>query len=347
MKIGTITFHWANNYGAVLQTYALQKFLKNNKIDTEVINYVPSKLYFREVLRDYVRRNKNNIQKRKYINTFINNEVALSKKKYGKYKNLCSTEYNAVITGSDQIWNEWFLFNSEKAPNLSYYLGFCKENCKRISYAASFGTERLKLDTVNTVKPQLEKFAGISVRENTGKQIIEDLGLKAVRVCDPTLLLERDIYEEMIKNINPLKNEDYIFSYVLRNDGGASKRVIEEVQKQNGINEFLISKNSSLDVYQWLLGIKNSSFVVTNSFHATVFALLFHKPFFTVPVQGKNMNDRIVTLLNDVGLSARFGEFNGEQTKSVFEPIDWDLVDNRIKKIRKESSLWLINCIKS
>lgn len=347
MKIGTITFHWANNYGAVLQTYALQKFLKNNKIDTEVVNYVPSKLYFRDILRDYVRRNKNNITKRKYIKTFINNEVVLSKKKYGKYKNLFNTEYNAVITGSDQIWNEWFLFNSEKAPNLSYYLGFCKENCKRISYAASFGTEQLKSDTVNIVKSQLEKFSGISVRENTGKQIVEDLGLKAVRVCDPTLLLESNVYEEMIKNVNPPKSNDYIFSYILRNDGGASNRVITEVQKQNKVEEVLISKNSSLDVYQWLLAIKNSSFVVTNSFHATVFALLFHKPFFTVPVEGKNMNDRIITLLNDVGLSERFGEFDNEQTKTVLEPIDWDLVDNRIKKIRKESSSWLINCIKS
>ena len=157
MKIGTITFHWANNYGAVLQAYALQQFLKNEGYDTEIIDYKPAKLYFRELIRDAI-FNRKNLTKRRKIRKFVKKHIYLSDKiAYQSNKVSKINAYDTVICGSDQIWNA-------VQANPVFFLDFVK-NKKRISYAASMGNTKIPEDQQNRFRQLINNFDTISVRE--------------------------------------------------------------------------------------------------------------------------------------------------------------------------------------
>lgn len=340
MKIGTITFHWANNYGAVLQAFALQQFLLKNGYDTEVLDYKPGKLYFREIIRDAI-TDSNKLKKRKKIQKFIKKNLHVSHKStYHSNAIPKLNDYDTIICGSDQIWNEWILFHAENEPCLAYYLGTVPDNVKKISYAASFGTNTLKDKTKEIVYPVLSDFRGISVRENTAIEMLKDINISAIRVCDPTLLLCADDYKTLLTNSTVQSKK--VFPFILHKGQTNANNIVNYVKK---LFDDTSDIKQSLEVSEWLSSIDNCDIVVTNSFHATVFAILFHKNFITLPVEGKDMNDRIITLLITVGLSDHFC-MNSENIDScINDNIDWDSVDKRINEIKKESSTWLINCI--
>lgn len=341
MKIGTITFHWGINYGAVLQAYALQQYLKQNQYDTEIINYIP----FRVKLIQTIIRVKNlkisEFVKEKRINRFRKQCLNLSRKTYYTNSSLIKKchDYGVYICGSDQIWNESFALFAEGRPTLSYYLNFVKTDKTRISYATSFGTNKLSPKVINLVKPELKKFKNISVRENTGKAIIQDMGFQATLVVDPTLLLEREPYENLIEN-KRIKEQYQLFSYILHKNQTTA----------NAINDYVFDKyfNKSVDkkynqepigIIEWLYNVKNSRFVLTNSFHGAIFAIIFHKSFIVIPVEGSKMNDRITTLLSSVGLENRIiDRFNeNEIDKLMKETIEWEQVDSKVQQLRKSS----------
>jgi len=340
MKIGTITFHWANNYGAVLQAYALQQFLKNNGYDTEIIDYKPARLYFREIIRDVI-YNRSNLSKRRKLRKFVKNHVRISNKvAYLSNKVSKISEYDVIICGSDQIWNEWFLFNAEKNPCLVYYLGTVGKAAKRISYAASFGTNVLMEQTKTLIQPILEGFSGISVRENTAVEILKDINILAIRVCDPTLLLRGEDYRSIFADTVVRKRS--VFPFVLHKNQDAANEIVRYVKRH--FNDDL-NTEPSLSVYEWLKSIDSCDIVVTNSFHATVFSILFHKNFIVLPVDGKDMNDRIITLLDSVGLSSHFCMDKEAVERCIIDKIDWKSIDKYINEIKVASSRWLINCI--
>lgn len=338
MKIATITFHWANNYGAVLQAYALQQFINQQGIDSEVINYIPFKLYARETLRQIFRRNMDFFKKRKKIREFVRTYVNCSSKTYFNYKQLCKCKYDVVIAGSDQIWNEWFLFHAEKKPCLSYYLKFCPKQCKKIGYAVSFGTEELKAETKKIVLPQLQEFCAIGVRENSGQRILSDLQITNQLVCDPTLLLKREHYESLLHISS--KNIVDVFEYIIRGNR-ETDRVVTKVTEQLGV---IRKPQNNVGVCEWLSALNNARLVVTDSFHATVFSLLFHKPFIVMSAHGKKMNDRIHTLLHLVGLEERFYFLHEtcDVTRLLNTKINWEYIDEKIEEIRHSSQVWLL-----
>lgn len=340
MRIGTITFHWATNYGAVLQAYALQQYLKKSGFETEIINYVPFKIKAREFLSNIKRLQINNLKKEYRINKFRNENMVLSRKKFHSNNQLYKycNDYDTYICGSDQVWNEWFLRSSESKPNLSYYLNFVSTGKKRISYATSFGANKLSDENANLVKPELEKFNNIGVRENTGKSIIENLGLKAHLVVDPTLLLDVNEYNELIADIN-IKDHYKLFSYVLHTNQDISLKINNYIFDNFFNNKDKKYHNEPIGIPEWLYALKNSEFVLTNSFHGSIFSIVFHRPFLVVPVEGSKMNDRITTLLKSVGLENRMiDDFNESIIdKLMNETIDWEKVDEKLKGMRKDS----------
>lgn len=341
MKIATVTFHWATNYGAVLQAFALQQYLKINGYETEIINYIPFKLKCREIISHVKHINVKWIFKEYRINKFRKYYLTLSKKKYHTSSELTKEchNYDVYICGSDQIWNEWFVLSSEDSPNLSYYLKFVKSEKVRISYATSFGTNKLNSKIIDLVKPELEKFKSIGVRENTGKAIVEKMGLNATLVIDPTLLLERESYEKLICNTK-IKEEYQLFSYILHENQIMADNIDKHI-----FNKYFNKKTDKMynqepiGIVDWLYNIKNCRFVSTNSFHGTIFAIIFNKPFIVIPVEGSNMNNRITTLLTSVGLENRIiDSFNENKIDRLMkETIDWERVDIRVKQLRKGS----------
>ncbi len=342
MKVGTITFHWANNYGAVLQAFALQQFLLKNGYDTEVLDYKPGKLYFHELIKEVLTA-RDKLKKRRKIHKFVRKNIRVSHKKAYKSRTISKlNNYDTVVCGSDQIWNEWLLFHAEKEPCLAYYLGTLPDNIKKISYAASFGTNILTDKTKEIVGPVLSNFRGVSVRENTAIDMLKDIHLSATRVCDPTLLLGADDYKALFDNSTVQRKK--VFPFILHKGQTNANDVVKYVKKKlNDISD----SDQILSVPEWLSSIANCDIVVTNSFHATVFSILFHKNFIVLPVDGKNMNDRITTLLETVGLSNRFCKNSEDIDFCIIDEADWETVDKCVDEIRKDSSAWLLNCIET
>ncbi|ETT72282.1 hypothetical protein C173_14625 [Paenibacillus sp. FSL R7-277] len=348
MRIGTITFHWATNYGAVLQAYALQRYLIKSGFKTEIINYVPFKVKAREILSNIKRLQINNLKKEYKINKFRNKNLMLSRRKFHSNDQLYKycNDYDAYVCGSDQVWNEWFLKSSENKPNLSYYLNFVSTSKKRISYATSFGANKLSDENANVVKTELDKFNNIGVRENTGKSIIENLGLNAHLVVDPTLLLDVNEYNELIAHINK-KSHYKLFSYVLHKNQDISLKINNYIFGNYFSDKDKIYYNEPIGIPEWLYALKNSEFVLTNSFHGSIFSIVFRRPFLVVPVEGSKMNDRITTLLHSVGLENRIIDEYNESTidRLMNETIDWEKVDEKVKEMRKGSINFLENSL--
>jgi hypothetical protein len=349
MRIGTITFHWATNYGAVLQAYALQHFLKQKQFETEIINYIPLRIKLIQTLLRIKNMEFSEFMREKRMNSFRKQFLDLSSITYYTNNSLIKRchDYDAYICGSDQIWNESFALNAEGKPTLSYYLNFVKSEKCRVSYATSFGTDRLSVEVIKLVKPELEKFQSISVREKTGEEIIRNMDLEATLVVDPTLLLDKDDYECLIEG-KEFKEEYQLFSYILHKNQATA----------NAINEYIFDKffNRNLDkkynqepigMYEWLYNMKHAQFVVTNSFHGAIFSILFHTPFVVVPVENSGMNDRITTLLNTIGLSDRIIDTIDKLKldRLIAEEIKWTEVDEKIMNLRKKSIEFLENAL--
>lgn len=339
-KIATITFHWATNYGAVLQAFALQKHLKNQGHETEIIDYFPLLTSSIQRLMMLKSKNREFFRKEKKIKRFRKKELTLSKRRYYNHSSLelASDKYSAVICGSDQIWNCSFTTPRRLPNNLSYFLDFAGD-AKRIAYAASFGSTDIPDKMKALITPELEKFARISVREQTGAAILKDLGFEAEVVADPTLLLTSEDYRELLRH-KKLPEAPRVFSYVLHGDQNALD--ISHVVCDHFGQEDIVRENNCC-IYEWLALEKDAEFIVTNSFHGTVFALLFHTPFLTAAIKGSGMNDRIYTLLKSVGLESRIAEgFSADKINEIINsPINWDEVDQKIAALRERSAEFL------
>ncbi|MHB8126270.1 MAG: polysaccharide pyruvyl transferase family protein [Desulfitobacteriaceae bacterium] len=345
MKIGTITFHWATNYGAVLQAYALQQYLKQNQYETEIIDYIPFRVKIIQTIMHIKNLKISEFIKEYKINKFRERFLNLSEKKFYTNSNLIKDchSYDCYICGSDQVWNEYFTLFAEGKLTLSYYLNFVKKGKTRISYATSFGTDKLSQKVIDLVKPELEKFKSISVREITGKAIIENIGLQAILVVDPTLLIDKETYEKLFED-RKINDAYQLFAYILHQNQTTAHAITDYIyDKYFDAEKDKRYGQDPIGIIEWLYGIKNAKFVVTNSFHGAIFSIIFHTPFIVVAVEGSGMNNRITTLLDTVGLNERIiGTLDNTIIDSLItESIDWNQVDERVRSSRKVSSDFL------
>jgi len=335
MKIGILTFHWAANYGAVLQAYALQKTLENLGNDVQIIDYYPER-YKKNILYAFKTRHLNvipqrflEVKKEKKIEIF--RKKCFNRSKYYKsdddLKN-ANLDYDLVICGSDQIWNESFLRCGEGKKTYTYFLDFVKEGTKKASYAASFGTESYDEKLREDLGKMLKSFDFISVREKTGLDILKSVGIEdGCVVPDPTLLLDEAEYKNHVNSVDEACKNAFV--YMLHGKDKDAKVLIEHASG----NGFEINRCKDVAVDEWLSGIYNSNIVITNSFHGIVFSIIFKRPFAAILINGSGMNDRISTLLQKLDLSDRI--FDGDLSV-IDKSIDWENVCEKLDAFKKE-----------
>ena len=344
MKIGIVTFHRTGNYGAVLQTYALQKFLEKRGHDVYIIDYIPKALQYtwKQIFftRDLVSVPKRfgDWIKYKELSAFVKKHIKLTRPYYSneELKADCP-DFDLYISGSDQIWNPYFTLHGEEGKvTLTYFLDFVAEKGKKISYATSFGV--IKNDTlyINTIQPYLKKYKAISCRENEAKSFLDKMGIKSQVVIDPTLLLQKGDYNSII-NANCKK---VILGYILHEGQSSAEkiwRLIKKTYKTKAI------RANHLTLNDWLGYISKAQYVITNSYHGMIFAILFHRRFIIIPVEGKNsgMNDRVYTLLNTLNLENRIVRTVQEAEHIIDQEIDWNRADKNLLFLREKSNLFL------
>lgn len=330
-KIATITFHWAVNYGAVLQAFALQKYLLNNGYETEIINYTPTRMKLVMAIISLKKHDISFFIKERRIKSFRKKEMKLSKK-YSSNRKLkkCSNIYDAIIAGSDQIWNQSFTLGAEGKPTLSYFLNFANESTRRIAYAVSFGSPEVNNEYKSVVASEIEKFYSISVREISGKKIVNNFGKPSEVVCDPTLLLDAEVYSALAEKTKEIKKLR-VFPYIINSSKELPQKISTYISGDQKMN-FKFNEG----VYEWLETIKNAETVVTNSFHGVVFSIIFHKPFIATLIEGSGMNDRITTLLNFFSLEDRIIiNYNEDLIDNLLKKeIDWNLVDKKLNELK-------------
>lgn len=314
MKIGILTFHWATNYGAVLQCYALQSVLMDMGHDVQVIDYKPKR--YDDSLYQFIRQRKFLHLKRYFrhrewercIREFRNDKLNLTSRvaTCSEISGLAS-KYNVLISGSDQVMNPYFLMNGDRIGQItpSYFLGFNYDG-RRIGYALSFGCVEYPHKECNIASNYIQRFNFISVRERSGVAIVEKMGRNdAVVVPDPTILMSSSCYRSLVEGQNaPCKGrEEFVYCFFIRN--------IEE--RRNSLRHIIDSRviwndnDSDYSISSWLGKIQKSHYVITDSFHCVVMCLKFQKPFVVITDQsGKvGMNDRFYSLLSLLGLDNR------------------------------------------
>ena len=340
MKIGILTFHWATNYGAVLQCYALQTYLEGKGHEVEVIDYKPRQ--YDDTLWSFIRYRKfvnikeyqNNKRKEAAIEEFRAQRLKRSKRIYTCAEiGEIAGKYDAIISGSDQVMNPSFLVSGEGKGVVtpSYFLGF-PFNGKRIGYALSFGCVKYPEKAREIASRYIKDFDVITVRESTGVDIVKSMGRDdAVVVPDPTLLMDGEFYRNLAGEKICLKG-DYVYCFFIRNIAERRESIGRVL---DGAPAVWNNDDGDFTMEGWLAKIRDAKFVVTDSFHCVVMCLKLHRPFAVVTELAGNvgMNDRLYTLLGRVGLQNRVVEKSKCDTiPELFDKeINWSAVDNELR----------------
>lgn len=318
-KVGILTLHGASNYGAVLQALGLCEYLGRMGLDSEVIDFRPSEVcaYYdyhilsgcvslRSVVGKILRRRRN---EREYaaFEAFRQESLRLSPR--------CETldelrsvmqQYDAVICGSDQVWNP------EANGGLldAYYLGFLDSSkTRKISYAASFGNVACARGIEGDIARYLSNYAGISVRESEAVDFVSSItGQDVVRVIDPSMLLSADDYSSYEGEIET--PERFVLTYMLQGNDLMAETVAR-AQAELGLPVVSLGRRMRGSTFRKDIGpgefltlYRRADAVLTNSFHGTAFSLLYCKPFVTYG--NGRYNSRMETLLEIAGQRDRF-----------------------------------------
>lgn len=345
MRVGILTFHWATNYGAVLQALALQSYLRDQGHDCQIVDYRPARV-IRSQLFGWALRGRLDLWRReRVLRSFREGHLVLTPRTFRRSRDLRRSvpDFDVFVCGSDQVWNEWFVMNAERTPTLSYYLDFVGCGARRVAYGASFGTEHLSPRVSTLVHEQLSKFSAIGVREATGRVIVERFGLEATVVADPTLLPDRAEYDRLMPP-EPDRRTDDIFPYLLHDGQVQAHTVLQCVRELLGREVASSSRTDhALTVGEWLARIRDARLVVTNSYHCVLFSIIFHTPFIALRVETGGMNDRLATLLGALGIPNRIAQEADSETLShlLNESIDWPSVDAAVERARVDSVAFL------
>jgi len=358
MKIGILTYHRSENYGAVLQAFALKEalqkigfkpvfidyqhqshsemyalFSKSKFFEKSFFNKVKYFISFLLSLRRKLCRKKNF---QEFFNQYIN-ESGL-----GSVDNL----YDIVIYGSDQIWRKQDIIGINGF--LETYFGSDTISAKKkISYAASMGEIRIEGNDLDFLKSTLSNFHAISVREDDLKELVEEkVGLSATHVVDPVFLLD-EVEWQMITSPRLIK-EKYILFYHLGYNAEAVKAVVK-LKKQTQykvveLNGKIITRDTRAQRWNmvgpsgFLSLLRHAEFVITSSFHGICFSLLYNKNFYVFLT---NNSRRIESMLLDFNLTSRIVKTATEV--DMHDSINWKEVSSLIEKKKKSSLLFLMN----
>lgn len=375
MKIGVLTQPLYNNYGGILQAYALIRKLEElgheawliQRDSPKVYDYgllwrmqYRSKAFIKRLLRIPAQYKSTLVEERtlcretyKFVNQHIVNKSSRLLTGDALKSFVRDNGFEAIVVGSDQVWRPSY------SPDIkNFYLDFCEDNAeiKRIAYAASFGVDQWEYTPEETA--ECRRLAGlfdaVSVRESSGIQLCRDyLGIKASLVLDPTFFYSRKDYEALSVSMAEPPSPGDFFCYVLDMDYNKNT-IIGRIEETCGLTRFsvkpeipLTRKNikSSLElcvsprVTEWLRAFQDARMVFTDSFHGCVFSIIYHIPFWTVmnPERG---NARIQSLLALFGLQDRL-ILPDMKMHDYNAPIDWTSVDSVRKELVEKSDLFL------
>lgn len=365
-KIGIITFHRALNYGAVLQAFALQEYLSESNI-VKILDYRcasiedaydPKALSIRQkiikTLASFLFPKFHfdiKVRNRKY-KAFSDRYLFLTDSLSSETLPRLNQSFDFFVAGSDQIWNPEYT-NFDK----NYFLSFADEN-KKISYAASFGKNNFDSDILDFFRNNLLGFPFLSVREKTGKQLIQQITNRddLFVVCDPVFLLSKTKWVESLSlNENFRRNKDYILIYCVQKPE-LSLDFARSLAKNEHLKIIYVDQIASrkrlkgiktinnLGPVDFLNTLLNAKYVVTTSFHGLAFSLLFHKEvFFELSKRENNKNTRLENLAEDMGICGRQIK-ESHYSKKCETIINWKTVNSKIEEYRKNSQFFLKMC---
>ena len=265
-------------------------------------------------------------------------------------------EYDAVVVGSDQLW----LPSNIMADY--YTLNWVPQDVKKIAYATSFGIGSIPAKYSKIYSHYLKRIDYLSARETSGQDIIKKLAGRDVQlVNDPALLLDADGWNEVISN-EPLIKEKYVFCYFMGNNP-EQRDFVRRLANEKGLkvvallhlDQYIASDENYVDMAPWHVSpadfvnlVKNAECVCTDSFHGTVFSIIYSRPFFTFKRFNKkaslSTNTRITSLLTRLGLMDRL--VLDMDSKQAFD-IDWKKIQSGVSQFRKASSEYLLNAIRA
>lgn len=383
-RVGIVSCYFKNNYGSMLQAYATKKILDNNNIPNETIN-IDNNIDFKKGKRKYyisqlfnfkfikskfgmikLKLDKRiikdlgkniNIRDSKYKEFRKEFNLSISCPNYKSLNELAKNKYSDIIVGSDQLWLPVNVISDY------YTLNWVPDEINKISYATSFGISKIPNKYANEYKKFLSRINHLSVREESGKKICDGYGIKSKVVCDPTILLTKEEWEqEAIQE--RIINDKYILCYFLGNNI-EHRKFVERLKEKTGYkivslnhaDEYVKYSDIFADITpynigprEWINLIKNAEYVCTDSFHGTVFSLLFNKVFFDFRRYSESnkmsTNSRIDSLLDLAGVDKKRILTGKENADDVIKyKIDYNKVNDNIGKLRQESKEWLLNSL--
>ena len=336
MRVAIVTLVGDFNYGNRLQNYALQELLTTLGADVSTIDNPArsSMQWLKEHLVERIDGKKKlksigDIRREKNLRIFTKQYINMVGADF------TSGDFDYFVVGSDQVWNPSFWGMDTEGYSVKRYLLKNIEDSKRVAYAASFGVEELPPLWNPVFKEELSEFHAISVREASGAEIVKKTCGKSTEiVLDPTLMLSKEKWNQMAVDV---QENDYVLSFFLGKVVQQKKEYIKKISREHGCR--IIDMNDKNDQYYYckpevLLGlIKKAKLVVTDSFHVTVFSIVFHTPFLSMAREQSNyckMSSRLETLLGIVNMMNRFNNI------SLDDPFNckFDKVDSLIEKKR-------------
>lgn len=354
MKIGIVTLPLHTNYGGILQAYALQTVLQKMGHKVWVIDYDNRKscwpplsrmpgVYIKRIIKNLIGRptpifleqkiNRDSPVIRQHTNKFINKYI--QRFIIEDFNQIKETDFDAFVVGSDQVWRPRYFESMFKTDITDAYLGFAEHwDVIRLSYAASFGVDEWEYDLNQTriCKKLLKLFKGVSVREESAIKLCNNqYDIEAVHVLDPTMLLSCEDYVCLIDTNQHPMSDGEIMTYIL--DPTENKlNIVKDIVRQTGYRTFSViakSKDIAADVSNliqppledWLSGFMNAKIVITDSFHACVFSILFKKPFLAIINEDRGAS-RFYSLLKMFNLEDRIVDrFNSSNEMDIESPI--------------------------
>ncbi len=359
MKVAIITIVLGENYGNKLQNYALQKTLEEFGCEVETIRQKRN-AFIKDIKADtkeIIKSIKRTICREQDIYKLRSRRFQQFERKYIKYSHYSfgmntrparlSNQYDRFVVGSDQVWNTRF---DDIRNNLDNYLAVFADPGKRIAYAASFGERTLEEEFISRFKAELASFAAVSVRELSGVELALQCGKTATLVLDPTLLLSRNEWDELSVNPGLSINRSYVLAYFLGDEDENIRHCVENIAEEkhvirlykswttknmiSSVEEFTVSP----DEFVWL--VAHAEFVVTDSYHAAVFSIIYHKPFRIFDRVDNGLNNRMSDRIETLATIFQLNDFRGILQDPSRIPVnqDWEKIES-ILAAEKEKSL--------
>ena len=375
MRVAIITLPLHTNYGGILQAYALKKSIEALGHSVDVIDrkckmvLTPSwkmpLVYLKRALFNLKPGGPEIFRERRILREypvvsaqlagFVSEEI--SPRMIDSYTEIAPGDYDAFVVGSDQVWRPKYFGRIEDA-----FLDFTSLwDVRRVSYAASFGTDHLEyeLEQLYKCSSLLSTFDAVSVREASAVQMCDEWFDRedAVHVLDPVMLLTAEHYAHLAELSSERPCKGKILSYVLDPDN-SKKYILDRVEgwlAKESHNAYVPDRDRNIplekrivpSIRQWLSCFADAEFVVTDSFHGCVLSVLFHKPFIALANPGRGMS-RILSLLESLGLDDRIvqGLDPDDDGEYYLSGIDWDDVDARLSEMKGKSIEFLRNALK-